>query len=360
MDKKLVNGLRWIAAIALGLPLIGAPGMAQTIKSPFQSGGQVGAPPLAVQAAPLNGVADSSNVQMTPWEREFGPIMKDLLAQGASARPKGALAPATTPTGIGGSNVNFPGFLTAPFLTLKDGSSATAFNSVAGDFNKDGYEDVAIIRGDGTIDVILNPGTLAGIQNLSPIISNNNGNPGNLSIGNVIVADMNGDGIPDLVGQDVNNNQIVVWIGKGDGTFAAPKTYAIALDAGANWAYGGGILVGDFNGDGAPDVATYTVVTKYAAKGASTSIVAERTYLNSGTGVLLPLAEQDTTFPDLYATSYGNSAVVTADGKTASAIAILVQDEALNVAANAGLSILVMQSNGDGTFKAPLVPVPII
>jgi hypothetical protein len=60
----------------------------------------------------------------------------------------------------------------------------------------------------------------------------------------VAIADMNGDGMPDLISADFN---VSLFVQSSPGTFAAP----ISLYAeGANW-----VAVGDLNGDGAPDVA---------------------------------------------------------------------------------------------------------
>jgi hypothetical protein len=71
------------------------------------------------------------------------------------------------------------------------------------------------------------------------------------------VADINGDGKPDIVvvnqftGPDfsIGGSTVGVLLGNGDGTFQPPVTY----DSGGSFAYS--VAVGDFNGDGKPDLA---------------------------------------------------------------------------------------------------------
>src|SRR5690349_12325338 len=69
----------------------------------------------------------------------------------------------------------------------------------------------------------------------------------------VATADFNGDGKPDVVTANQagnNKNSISILLGNGDGTFAAPLTYATSQ----NPYY---VVVGDSNGDGKPDVAAF-------------------------------------------------------------------------------------------------------
>jgi len=80
--------------------------------------------------------------------------------------------------------------------------------------------------------------------------------------GAVAVADVNGDGLPDLIqGRDPTENVgatlfgnpgVTVYLGKADGTFAQQPTYNLP---GATVQSLAPVLVGDFNGDGIVDVA---------------------------------------------------------------------------------------------------------
>ncbi len=90
---------------------------------------------------------------------------------------------------------------------------------------------------DGTLTVFFNnasaPGTFG-----SPVILSSPG------ASQVAIADMNGDGLPDLVSADFN---VSLFLQTSPGTFASPVSlYA----GGANW-----VAVGDLNGDGQPDIA---------------------------------------------------------------------------------------------------------
>lgn len=113
-----------------------------------------------------------------------------------------------------------------------------------GDFNLDGAPDLAVVsysgaklllgRGDGTF------------QGATPLVG------GALSA--IVVEDFNADGKPDLaVGKpDLAvagaGRVLILLLGNGDGTFGEPTSFSLAVDAKA-------MLAGDFNHDGAIDVA---------------------------------------------------------------------------------------------------------
>jgi hypothetical protein len=65
----------------------------------------------------------------------------------------------------------------------------------------------------------------------------------------VEVADFNQDGIVDLVTANYAGNTVSVLLGRGDGTFQDPRTYATGASPNS-------VVADDFNGDGFPDVVT--------------------------------------------------------------------------------------------------------
>ncbi len=64
----------------------------------------------------------------------------------------------------------------------------------------------------------------------------------------VAVGDFNGDGKPDLAVGNLGSSTISVLLGQGNGAFGPPSTYDTGLSPST-------LAVGDFNGDGKPDLA---------------------------------------------------------------------------------------------------------
>ncbi len=128
--------------------------------------------------------------------------------------------------------------------------NASPHGAVVSDFNGDGMKDLAIANHySHSVTVLLNQRAwqFAGAD----VTIGGNGN-------DVTVADVNRDGHEDLIvattdGGDGDSwfadGHAEVWLGRGDGTFAAGPTYAVARGA---WQ----VVVGDFTRDGIVDIAT--------------------------------------------------------------------------------------------------------
>ena len=298
---------------------------------------------------------------ITPFERVIAPRMYDTIRQvaatkGMKATPSAAKSKPNY-NGTGGTNVNFPGFVAAPYSTLNSSligtSSYESYASVAGDFNNDGYPDVASVTTGGIVSVVLNPGAKGNITQGVQVTPNNTLN----AFAYVFwlqAVDLNGDGNLDLVGSDNFGNQLLVWMGNGDGTFQSVRTYAVQTNSGASLsAFGGGsaFVIGDFNGDGSPDVALVMLGFGFSSTPLTTQV-----YLNDGKGNLTAAAETDTTLQDGYGSAFAGQADVITDGTKITGIAYLVRDEGFENSSNAGTDLLVINSNGDGTFAPAVEP----
>lgn len=146
-------------------------------------------------------------------------------------------------TGLGTGKFKAPVFYST-------GASAQSKDVFLADVNGDGHPDIVISNADGTISVLLNKGngtfgtaTLIGsVAALSPYLNS------------LAIADFNGDGKLDIAAASYYpgsyNNNVYILLGKGDGTFQAPITVAAA----PQYSYTNALATGDFNKDGKTDL----------------------------------------------------------------------------------------------------------
>jgi hypothetical protein len=210
---------------------------------------------------------------------------------------------------------NFPGFLSAPYIAATSPDDGAFLSvSVSGHFRGQSNLDVATFQQDGTLNLLANDGkgnfTLA-----SSNVSYSGGFSDLYGISTAAVADMNGDGIDDIVAVDEANNNLLVYLSNGDGTFANAIVTPVVSASGASFdpffsSDGGGIAVADVNHDGRPDVVT--VQLSQGFPGFSPSIIAQQTFLNSGNGNLTASPEVDTTVQDdvIFPTGGGQEAIL--------------------------------------------------
>ncbi|MES1205249.1 MAG: VCBS repeat-containing protein [Pseudomonadota bacterium] len=199
---------------------------------------------------------------------------------------------------------------------IYDLQSSTAAALVLGDLNGDGKGDIAVVNPPaGTMTVLMNKGdgTLA-----APVTYQ-----AGLAPRALVLGDLNGDGKGDIA---VANEQpdftlfagVLVFMNKGDGTFAAPVVYA----SDSTPAF---LAIGDLNSDGKPDLAFADSFTRDLG-----------VLINKGNGTF-----------GAAATTSGGPDVVSAQ----LTIADLNGDGKPDVATTAGASVTVFMNQGDGTFQ---------
>jgi hypothetical protein len=205
----------------------------------------------------------------------------------------------------------------APDWKYTDSGGVYISELTAGDFNRDGKLDLA--AGDCcNTSIFLGSGD--GTFHLTTTYSGDGG-------GNMVTGDFNGDGILDLL--IFGSQGISLAFGNGDGTFQTPVI--IATPEGG-CAFGPGLQVSDFNGDGNLDIA-------FCASDTSIGVL-----LGNGNGTF----EKPTYY---YVGSGGDYSFAVGDFDSHGNTDLLISDYDQH-------KISILLGNGDGTFQ-PRTPVDV-
>ena len=202
---------------------------------------------------------------------------------------------------------------------LTNGQGNFADGIAVGDFNKDGYLDIAVsYLEDSNVQVLLNnessgfnPSTTYAVGKQPYWIAS---------------GDLNGDGYPDLVTANTTDGTVSVLLnnGKGgNGTFAAAVPYTVGKQPYQ-------VAIGDINGDGYPDLA----VTNYGAN--TVSIL-----MGSKTGTFTPSATTLSTCANPYGVAIGD---FKHNGYPSVAVTCY-----------SAAQLEVFPNNGNGTFGTPAI-----
>jgi hypothetical protein len=216
------------------------------------------------------------------------------------------------------------GFGDGTFVGQTDYSfGGNPYQVISADFNGDGKPDIAAAGG--------------GLAPLGVFLGNGNGSfqpevqtPLTQSAGGIAAGDLNGDGKADLASVFSNctngsclPGDALVFISNGDGTFQPPVEYTVGLQSENVY---GNVAVGDFNGDSKLDLAV-------ANFGANTVSI----LLNNGNGTFQSHVD--------YPAGSGPTSIATGDFDGDGILDLAI----LNSKAN---TISILLGNGNGTFTA--------
>jgi hypothetical protein len=146
-------------------------------------------------------------------------------------------------------------FLSAVTYSL----SSTAYGIAAGDINGDGNTDLLVPLVSGNSVAVLLGNNNGTFQNEYDVALTN-GNASYSNPQYITVGDFNGDGNLDFAvtidNYSSGNQGVAVALGKGDGTFNTPSLYSTTNQdfASFEWPYPANVQAADINGDGIPDL----------------------------------------------------------------------------------------------------------
>jgi VCBS repeat protein len=208
-------------------------------------------------------------------------------------------------------------------------------NAVVADFNGDGKPDLAISLPDAN----QNPSAAGhGDGTFTPVLPM----PAN-GVSVIAAGDFNRDGKADLVVVNFGSGTLTILLGNGDGTFPQGQTITAPVSGPGGLAVGPvSVALGDFNGDGIPDLAV--VNSPRFDQGALGSVTI---LLGNGDGTFTARAESPA--------AGGNPLFIATGDFNGDGILDLVVTDMNQGAPELG-AVTVLLGNGDGTFSAPLTP----
>lgn len=237
-------------------------------------------------------------------------------------------------------------------------TGAYPYAIATGDFNGDGLADTVVTNdGDGTVTVLLNTtATNAATPSYAAGVSF----PAGSHPETVAVADVNGDGLPDIITGNSGDGTISVLINTTPNGATTPSFAAPQVITTADGVWPSSMIAMDVNGDGSPDLVvadyaneTVTVLLNATTAGSSTVDFSNQTVLDA-TLAAFQLVAADVNgdgLPDIVAADYGTGLITvllntTTPGSTTPSFAAQ-QDFSVGGQGD-DISLVATDLNGDG------------
>jgi hypothetical protein len=219
-----------------------------------------------------------------------------------------------------------------------DSGGQMGWSIAVADLNGDGKPDIVVSNHSGSIGVLLGKGN----GSLQPAVAYDTGG---LYSHSIAVADLNKDGKVDLVISNdfcpsLNESCLSVLLGNGDGTFQSATTY----DAGG-YPFASGpaisipIFIADLNGDGKPDLVVGNATDRNQVANGIVGVL-----LGKGNGTFYPVRRYNSG-------GFGLSGAVLADVNRDGKLDVVVANCG-GATSCAAAKVGVLLGNGNGTFQA--------
>ena len=227
-----------------------------------------------------------------------------------------------------------------------DAGAMQSYSVAVADLNGDHHPDIVVTTfyaanaynndyADGSVGVLLGNGD----GSFQPVVNYYSG--GGQTYG-VAIADLNGDGKPDLLvanasvgkGSGGNDNALGVLLGNGDGTFQHATSYATGAIGGFS------VVVADMNGDGKADA---VMSEQYPGPNGPAAV-----------GVMLGNGDGSFRAPVIYASeTYADNTIAAVDVNGDGKLDMVIAARGISCTGCVG-GVSVMLGNGNGTFQSPV------